>query len=103
MSTLDIVSKARGTFFKPDFFELVAVDNLDLKLQRHETLGLVGESGSGKTTFGQALIRLISNQGGEILFDNERIERKDRRAMRPLRQRMQIVFQDPFASLNPRM
>lgn len=93
----------RGTFFKPDFFELVAVDNLDLKLQRHETLGLVGESGSGKTTFGQALIRLISNQGGEILFDNERIDGKDRSAMRPLRQRMQVVFQDPFASLNPRM
>ena len=93
----------RGTFFKPDFFELVAVDNLDLKLQRHETLGLVGESGSGKTTFGQALIRLISNQGGEILFDGERIDGKDRNAMRPLRQRMQIVFQDPFSSLNPRM
>ncbi|MEO7221401.1 MAG: ABC transporter ATP-binding protein [Devosia sp.] len=93
----------RGTFLRPEFFELVAVDNLDLKLQRHETLGLVGESGSGKTTFGQALIRLISNQGGEILFDNERIDGKDRKAMRPLRQRMQIVFQDPFASLNPRM
>ncbi|MBI4922434.1 MAG: ABC transporter ATP-binding protein [Devosia nanyangense] len=93
----------RGGFFKPDFFELVAVDNLDLKLQRHETLGLVGESGSGKTTFGQALIRLISNQSGEIFFDGEAIHGKDRKAMRPLRQRMQIVFQDPFASLNPRM
>ena len=93
----------RGGFFKPDFFELVAVDNLDLRLQRHETLGLVGESGSGKTTFGQALIRLISNQGGEIFFDGEPIHSKDRGEMRPLRSRMQIVFQDPFASLNPRM
>ena len=93
----------RGTFFKPDFFELVAVDNLSLKLQRHETLGLVGESGSGKTTFGQALIRLISNQGGEIFFDGQPIHGKDRKEMRPLRSRMQIVFQDPFASLNPRM
>ena len=93
----------RGGFFKPDFFELLAVDNLDLKLHRHETLGLVGESGSGKTTFGQALIRLIGNQGGEIYFDNEAIHGKDREAMRPLRSRMQIVFQDPFASLNPRM
>jgi peptide/nickel transport system ATP-binding protein len=63
----------------------------------------VGESGSGKTTFGQALIRLISNNGGQIYFDGEPIHDKDRHAMRPLRQRMQIVFQDPFASLNPRM
>jgi peptide/nickel transport system ATP-binding protein len=93
----------RGGFLNPDFFELVAVDNLDLKLQKHETLGLVGESGSGKTTFGQALIRLIANQGGEIFFDGEPIHTKDRKAMRPLRSRMQIVFQDPFASLNPRM
>jgi peptide/nickel transport system ATP-binding protein len=93
----------RGGFFKPDFFDLKAVDNLDIKLMRHETLGIVGESGSGKTTFGQALIRLIGNQGGQIWFDGERIDAKDRKAMRPLRSRMQIVFQDPFASLNPRM
>ena len=93
----------RGGFFKPDYFELKAVDSLDIKLMRHETLGIVGESGSGKTTFGQALIRLISNQGGQILFDGERIDTKDRQAMRPLRSRMQIVFQDPFSSLNPRM
>ena len=93
----------RGGFFKPDFFQLVAVDNLDLKLRRHETLGLVGESGSGKTTFGQALIRLIGNQGGEIFFDGKPIHNLDRQGMRPLRSRMQIVFQDPFSSLNPRM
>lgn len=93
----------RGGMFNPDFFELKAVDNLDIKLMRHETLGIVGESGSGKTTFGQALIRLIGNQGGQIFFDGERIDTKDRKAMRPLRSRMQIVFQDPFASLNPRM
>ncbi|MBF0677513.1 MAG: ABC transporter ATP-binding protein [Devosia sp.] len=93
----------RGGFFKPDFFELKAVDDLDIKLMRHETLGIVGESGSGKTTFGQALIRLIGNQGGQIYFDGQPIHDKDRKGMRPLRSRMQIVFQDPFASLNPRM
>ena len=93
----------RGGAFRPDFFELVAVDNLSIKLQRHETLGIVGESGSGKTTFGQALIRLIPNNGGEIFFDGQPIHDKDRGAMRPLRSRMQVVFQDPFASLNPRM
>ncbi|HEY8574997.1 MAG TPA: ABC transporter ATP-binding protein [Devosia sp.] len=93
----------RGGFFKPDFFELKAVDNLDIRLARHETLGIVGESGSGKTTFGQALIRLTNTQGGEIFFDGQPIHDKDRTAMRPLRSRMQIVFQDPFSSLNPRM
>ncbi|WP_196258980.1 ABC transporter ATP-binding protein [Pelagibacterium limicola] len=93
----------RGGFFKPDYFELLAVDNLDIRLQRHETLGLVGESGSGKTTFGQALIRLIRNNGGEIFFDGQSLHDKSRNEMRPLRSRIQIVFQDPFASLNPRM
>ena len=93
----------RGGMFSRDYFDLVAVDSLNIDLKRHETLGLVGESGSGKTTFGQALIRLISNQGGTISFDGQSIEKFNRGAMRPLRSRMQIVFQDPFASLNPRM
>ncbi|MCX5518738.1 ABC transporter ATP-binding protein [Kaistia defluvii] len=93
----------RGGLFKPDFFQLLACDNLSLQLRRHETLGIVGESGSGKTTFGQALIRLIQHSTGEIVFDGEPIHDKDRKAMRPLRSRMQIVFQDPFSSLNPRM
>ena len=93
----------RGGVFRPDIFQLVAVDRLSLHLRRHETLGLVGESGSGKTTFGQALIRLINQQGGEIFFDGKPIHDKSRREMRPLRSHMQIVFQDPFASLNPRM
>ncbi len=93
----------RGGMFSRDYFDLVAVDSLDLELKRHETLGLVGESGSGKTTFGQALIRMISNKGGKITFDGESIEDFSIKQMRPLRSRMQIVFQDPFASLNPRM
>ncbi|MCD2178173.1 ABC transporter ATP-binding protein [Rhizobium sp. C1] len=92
-----------GGFFRPSYHELVAVDSLSLSLRRHETLGLVGESGSGKTTFGQALARLIDQDGGEILFDGVPIQDKSREEMRPLRSRMQIVFQDPFSSLNPRM
>ncbi|MBZ9811840.1 ABC transporter ATP-binding protein [Mesorhizobium sp. BR1-1-9] len=94
---------SHGTFLKPDWRELVAVDDLDLKLCRHETLGLVGESGSGKTTFGQALLRLIDAKRGEIRFDGQPIQGLSRNEMRPLRSRMQIVFQDPFSSLNPRM
>ncbi|HTO33174.1 MAG TPA: ABC transporter ATP-binding protein [Pararhizobium sp.] len=92
-----------GGFFKPQLRELVAVDSLSLKLHRHETLGLVGESGSGKTTFGQALVKLLRADGGEILFDGQPIQNKSRDEMRPLRSRMQVVFQDPFSSLNPRM
>ncbi|OHV22616.1 ABC transporter ATP-binding protein [Rhizobium sp. RMa-01] len=92
-----------GTFLKPAMRELVAVDSLDLTLRRHETLGLVGESGSGKTTFGQAILRLNTPESGEIHFDHQPIHGLSRAEMRPLRARMQVVFQDPFSSLNPRM
>ncbi|ANK94524.1 MULTISPECIES: ABC transporter ATP-binding protein [Rhizobium] len=92
-----------GTILKPQMRELVAVDSLSLTLRRHETLGLVGESGSGKTTFGQAILRLNTPQAGEIYFDRQPIHGLSRAEMRPLRARMQIVFQDPFSSLNPRM
>ncbi len=92
----------KGTFFKPVYVPLIAVDNLDIAVRRSETLGIVGESGSGKTTFGQALLRLIPCQSGEISFDGARIDGLDRKALRPFRSRMQIVFQDPFSSLNPR-
>ena len=92
-----------GTFLKPEMRELVAVDSLGLTLRRHETLGLVGESGSGKTTFGQAILRLNNAQAGEIHFDRQPIHGLSRAEMRPLRARMQVVFQDPFSSLNPRM
>jgi len=92
-----------GGFFRPQYSELRAVNNLSITLHRHETLGLVGESGSGKTTFGQALIRLIKAEAQDIRFDAQAIHQHSRAQMRPFRARMQIVFQDPFASLNPRM
>ncbi|MQB06140.1 ABC transporter ATP-binding protein [Agrobacterium tumefaciens] len=92
-----------GGLFKPELKELVAVDDLGLTLKRHETLGIVGESGSGKTTFGQSLLRLNEPVAGEVIFDGERVDGRTRSQMRPLRSRMQVVFQDPFASLNPRM
>jgi peptide/nickel transport system ATP-binding protein len=92
-----------GGFFRPEYKELVAVNSLSLSLKRHETLGLVGESGSGKTTFGQALLRLIHMDAGKVTFDGADIGDKSRDAMRSFRRRMQVVFQDPFSSLNPRM
>ena len=92
-----------GTFFKSSYSQLVAVNDLSITLKKHETLGLVGESGSGKTTFGQALLRLIHTDSGTVLFDEKHIEGLSREQLRPLRSRMQVVFQDPFSSLNPRM
>jgi peptide/nickel transport system ATP-binding protein len=92
-----------GGFFRPEYKDLIAVNSLSLVLKKHETLGLVGESGSGKTTFGQALIKLIHMDSGEVLFDGTPITKNSREEMRPLRSRIQVVFQDPFSSLNPRM
>ncbi|WP_046118134.1 ABC transporter ATP-binding protein [Ensifer aridi] len=79
-----------------------AVDGVDLTLRSGQTLGVVGESGSGKTTLGLALTRLISSQG-RIAFVGKDIDAYSFREMRPLRNRMQIVFQDPYGSLSPRM
>ncbi|HEY6816881.1 MAG TPA: ABC transporter ATP-binding protein [Croceibacterium sp.] len=79
-----------------------AVDGVSIAIPRGHTLGVVGESGSGKTTLGMALLR-IARSDGTIVFDGERIDTRNTKAMRPLRRRMQIVFQDPFASLSPKM
>jgi oligopeptide/dipeptide ABC transporter ATP-binding protein len=79
-----------------------AVQNLDLDVARGEVVGVVGESGSGKTTAGRTILRLLEPSAGEIRFDGTDITRLDRAALRPFRRRMQIVFQDPYASLNPR-
>ena len=80
-----------------------AVDGVSFAIARGTTLGLVGESGCGKTTTGRALLKLIEPTSGEIEFDGWRLERLDTHGMQPLRQRMQIIFQDPYASLNPRL
>lgn len=81
---------------------LKAVDGVSFDLQRREVLGLVGESGSGKTTLGRTLLKLVQPSGGNILFNGTDITAYTRSDMRPIRQNMQLVFQDPYASLNPR-
>lgn len=79
-----------------------AVDGVSFQMKKGESVGLVGESGCGKTTLGKTLIKLIPSRAGQILFDSADLTTLDEREMRPFRKKMQIVFQDPFASLNPR-
>jgi peptide/nickel transport system ATP-binding protein len=82
---------------------LRAVDDVSLSIARGETLALVGESGSGKTTVGRCVVRLLEPTGGSVVLLGRDISRLSRRAVRPLRRQMHIVFQDPYSSLNPRM
>ena len=80
-----------------------AVDGVDFDIERGKTLGLVGESGCGKSTVGKLILKLLEPDEGKIIYQGKDISSFSRNEMKPFRKKMQIVFQDPFGSLNPRM
>jgi oligopeptide/dipeptide ABC transporter ATP-binding protein len=92
----------RGGVFMKEIAAVKAVDDVSLSIRQGETLGLVGESGCGKSTFGRAIMRLEEPTAGEVWFDGANILTYDADRIRALRRDMQIIFQDPFSSLNPR-
>ncbi|MDH4010956.1 MAG: dipeptide ABC transporter ATP-binding protein [Desulfobacterales bacterium] len=92
----------KGGVFMKEIAAVKAVDGVSLSIDEGETVGLVGESGCGKTTFGRAILRLEEPTSGEIYFEGESILGYDKNKMQALREKMQIIFQDPFSSLNPR-
>ena len=83
--------------------EVLAVNKVQLELKEGETIGLVGESGSGKSTVARCIVKLISSDGGEILYEQKDITKMNRKSMMPYRKEIQMVFQDPYGSLNPRL
>jgi len=92
----------RGILIDREVDQVRAVDGVSFKVERGETLGLVGESGSGKSTACRAVLQLIKPTSGSVKFEGREIAGLGRRQMRPLRREMQMIFQDPYASLNPR-
>ena len=98
-----IETKELKKYFSTPRGPLHAVDRINLKIEKGQTLGVVGESGCGKTTLGRAILRLYEPTAGEVLYSGTNIFKCNKAEMAKMRQKMQIIFQDPYSSLNPRM
>lgn len=103
MSTPIIETKQLKKYFKTGKGLLHAVDGIDMRIEKGMTLGVVGESGCGKSTLGRTILRLQEPTSGEIYFNGEDLLKYSKRQMRKVRREMQIIFQDPYSSINPRM
>ena len=103
MATPLVEVKHLKKYFDTPKGTLHAVDDVTFSIGRGKTMGVVGESGCGKSTLGRTIIHLYESTDGQILFDGEDVTRVNKKKMHQLREEMQIIFQDPFASLNPRM
>lgn len=99
---LEVAFKGRRSLFGASRLEVKPLQGVSVRIGRGETVGIVGESGSGKTTLGRALLRLVDVTAGRITYEGRDITYISEAEMRPLRRRMQLIFQDPMASLNPR-
>lgn len=102
MSDIILEVKHLKKYFKTGKGFLHAVDDVSFQVERGKTLGIVGESGCGKSTLGRTVLRLLEPTEGEIIFEGKHVEKMSQREMRALRKDMQIIFQDPFSSLDPR-
>ena len=94
---------SRGIIFQRHVGDIKAVDGISFGIRQGETLGLVGESGCGKSTTGRTILQLYRPTAGKVYFEGEDLTGLQGSALRRMRQRMQMIFQDPYASLNPRM
>ena len=103
LNGLKVYFPVRKGIFRRIVDHVKAVDDVDLTIARGEIVALVGESGCGKTTLGRAVLRLIDPTGGDVFYDGAQITRLSRQAMQPYRRAMQVIFQDPMSSLNPRL
>ena len=103
VNNLRVQFPIKGGIFGRTVDHFVAVNDVSFKLRKGMTLGLVGESGCGKTTLGRSLLRLIEPAAGQVIYDGIEITKLDKKQMRAMRSKIQIIFQDPYSSLNPRM